>query len=292
MGKLIDGVWHDVWYDTARSGGAFVRQASSFRESIDAAEPGRYRLYVSYACPWAHRTLIVRALRGLEAALPVTVTHPVMLERGWLVEDRPLYELYQRADPHYTGRATVPVLWDEQRQTIVNNESSEILRLLDRAFDRLATRACPTLYPEAHRAEIDALNLRIYETVNDGVYRAGFATSQDKHEAAVRALFDSLDFLEQHLRGRRFLVGEALTEADVRLYTTLIRFDCVYHGHFKCNLRRIVDYPVLHAYLARLYALPAFAETTHIDQIKEHYYRSHPTLNPSGIVPLGPAMIV
>jgi len=306
---LVDGVWKDVWYDTETSGGRFVRQDSRFRShveaSADAAHPavaGRYLLYVSLACPWAHRTLIVRALKGLESAIPIAVVHPLMLDQGWTFEDGSgcipdplfgasrLYEIYQRADAHYSGRVTVPVLWDREVGTIVNNESSELLRQFNTAFDAFATRAVPDLYPEALREEIDAVNQRIYDTVNNGVYKAGFATRQAVYAEAVEALFDTLDWLDQRLNGRQWLVGEQLTEADIRLFTTLIRFDAVYHGHFKCNLRRIVDYPALQAYTRRIHALPGVAATVNFDHIKRHYYGSHRTINPTGIVPVGPIL--
>ncbi len=313
---LVEGEWQDVWYDTKSSQGAFVRPSTTFRQRIEPAaakgkgrprfpaERGRYHLYAARACPWAHRALLVRALKGLEETLPISIVNPLMLEHGWTFENGPgvvpdpifsakyLYEIYQKADPHYTGRVTVPVLWDKQEGTIVNNESSEVLRMLDSAFDAFATRSLPSLYPAHLRSEIDALNERIYETVNDGVYKAGFATAQDKYVEAVSRLFETLDFLEARLEGHRFLVGDVLTEADLRLFTTLLRFDAVYYGHFKCNVRRIVDYPNLRALLRRIHAMPHVAETVDFDHIKRHYYGSHRTINPNGIVPVGPAVIV
>jgi glutathionyl-hydroquinone reductase len=311
MGMLVDGEWQDVWYDTKSTGGEFVRTDAQFRDWVSSepgarfqAEPGRYRLYVSRACPWAHRTLVLRALKGLEDVLPLSVVHPLMLENGWTFSDEPgcipdplfgakyLYEIYLKANPRYSGRVTVPVLWDTREGTIVSNESSEILRMLNSEFDAFATRELHDLYPEPLRAQIDGLNARVYATVNDGVYKAGFATAQDKHEQAVRRLFETLDVLEERLEDQSWLVGDTLTEADVRLFTTLVRFDAVYHGHFKCNLRRITDYPNLHAYLSRIYGLGPVADTVNLDHIKRHYYGSHTSINPTGIVPLGPAEIV
>jgi putative glutathione S-transferase len=309
MGVLVDGEWKDIWYDTRSSGGAFVRPETQFRDRVEASpgarfapEAGRYRLYVSRACPWAHRTLIVRALKGLEDALPISVVNPVMLEHGWTFDPGPgvvpdplfgakyLYEVYRHARSTYSGRVTVPVLFDTHENTIVNNESSEILRMLGTAFDALATRRLHDLYPARHRGEIDEVNKRVYATVNNGVYAAGFATAQGPYERGVGALFETLDWLEERLSTRPWLVGDALSEADIRLFTTLVRFDSVYHGHFKCNLRRLVDYEHLWAYTRRIYHLPHVAETVRFDHIKEHYYRSHRTINPTGIVPLGPIL--
>ena len=312
MGLLVDGVWHDRWYDTAKSGGRFERQDSVFRHWVTAdgsagpsgeggfpAAVGRYHLYVSLACPWAHRTLILRRLKGLEEAIGVSVVHWRMGEQGWTFRlDRGatgdrlhghdyLHQLYTAALPSYTGRVTVPVLWDRERRTIVSNESAEIVRMLNTAFDGVGA-AKGNYYPESLRAEIDEVNARVYDAVNNGVYKAGFATAQEVHAEAVGELFRCLDELEARLEGQRFLVGDQLTEADVRLYTTLVRFDAVYVGHFKCNLRRIADYPHLQAYLERLYAHPAFGDTTDFAHVKRHYYESHATINPSGIVPLGP----
>lgn len=314
MGKLVDGQWHDVWYETAASGGRFLRKESSFRNWVTAdgapgpsgkggfkAEAGRYHLYVSLACPWAHRTLIMRALKGLEEMISVSVVNWLMLEEGWTFKDGPgvipdminharvLHEVYTRADPHYTGRVTVPVLWDKQQDTIVNNESAEIIRMLTTAFDHLGAKP-GDYYPAALRAEIDAINARVYDTLNNGVYKAGFATSQAAYEEAIVPLFETLDWLEDRLAQRRFLVGNRMTEADIRLFTTLVRFDAVYVGHFRCNLRRIEDYPNLSAYLRDLYQWPGVAATVNMDHIKRHYYQSHRTINPVGIVPLGPIL--
>lgn len=283
--------------------GAFRRQASRFREQVTAdgssgfpAEPGRYHLYVSLACPWAHRTIVVRALKQLEDVVGLTVVDPLRDERGWaFTEPDPvngfgfLREAYLASDPGYRDRVTVPVLWDTQRGVIVNNESSEIIRMLNAAFDAWGD-ASLDLYPEALRAEIDALNETVYRTVNNGVYRAGFATTQEAYEQAVRALFATLDELEDRLEGQRYLLGDTQTEADWRLFTTLIRFDAVYHGHFKCNLRRLVDYPRLWAYVRDLYRQPGVAATVDFDHIKRHYYVTHRSINPTGVVPIGPAL--
>lgn len=306
MGMLVEGLWQEGWYDTKKTGGAFARPETQFRARVEAradapfaAEAGRYHLYVSLACPWAHRTLVVRALKGLDEAISVTVVDPLMLEGGWkfapsepLFGARYLHEIYTRAVPTYSGRVTVPVLWDKKTNALVNNESSEILRMLDAAFDAHAKRPLPPLYPESLRAEIDALNTRVYDTVNNGVYKAGFATTQEAYEAAVAPLFDTLDFLEGRLAGGDWLVGGQLTEADVRLFTTLVRFDAVYHGHFKCNLRRIVDYPRLQAHTQRVLDLPGVAETVDFDHIKRHYYVSHKHMNPTQIVPRGPVPLM
>ena len=314
MGQLIEGRWSSEWYDTSKTGGKFVRSAATFRNWITpdgapgptgeggfAAEPGRYHLYVSYACPWAHRTLIFRALKGLESAISVSVVSPKMPdETGWTFEDegstgddlfgsRHLYEVYQRALPDFTGRVTVPVLWDKQRQTIVNNESSEIIRMLNSAFNDV-TGNVTDYYPAALRPRIDEINQRVYDTVNNGVYRAGFATSQQAYEEAVRELFASLDWIEGILANGRYLVGDALTEADWRLFTTLVRFDAVYVGHFKCNIRRIADYPNISRYLRELVAVPGVRETIHMDHIKTHYYWSHHRINPTRVVPVGPEL--
>jgi len=312
MGLLIDGVWHEQWYDTSSTGGRFVRKDSIYRHWVTpdgsagptgsagfAAEAGRYHLYVSLACPWAHRTLIMRALKGLEEMVSISVVNWVMREQGWTFADGPgvipdpmhgalfLREIYTADDQHYTGSVTVPVLWDKQTGKIVNNESSEILRMLGSAFDGLGAKP-GDYYPELLRAEIDVLNQRIYDTLNNGVYRAGFATSQEAYAEALGPLFETLDWLEDKLSSRRFLLGEQLTEADIRLFPTLIRFDPVYVGHFKCNLRRIVDYPNLWRYTREIYHLPGVAKTVNMQHIKSHYYQSHPTINPTGIVPLGP----
>jgi putative glutathione S-transferase len=290
MGLLVEGAWHDEWYDTKSTGGRFVRKDSD-----------RYHLYVSLACPWAHRTLIVRALKRLERFLPVSSVHWVMRENGWTFEPGPgvvpdpihnaryLHQVYTGAKPDYTGRVTVPVLWDKARGTIVNNESSEIIRMFNTAFDGLGAKA-GHFYPQALRPEIDAINQRIYDTVNNGVYKAGFATTQEAYEEAVVPLFETLDWLDQRLATRRYLLGSTPTEADWRLFTTLVRFDPVYVGHFKCNLRRIADYPNLSGYLRDLYQTPGVAETVNMQHIKGHYYESHLTINPTGIVPKGPVM--
>jgi putative glutathione S-transferase len=311
---LVDGEWRDVWYDTAASGGRFERKASAFRNWVTAdgapgpsgasgfrAERGRYHLYVSLACPWAHRTLIMRRLKGLANDISLSVVHWRMRERGWTFDAGPcvtgdaingaetLSQVYVVADAHYTGRVTVPVLWDKARGTIVSNESAEIIRMFNSAFDDVG--ATPgDYYPARLRAEIDAINARVYAEVNNGVYRAGFATTQAAYEEAVVTLFKALDWLERVLSGSRFLTGEALTEADIRLFTTLVRFDAVYHGHFKCNLRRIVDYPALWRFTRDVYNLPGVAETVNLDHIKHHYYESHTTINPTGVVPLGPVL--
>lgn len=292
--------------------GEFVRETSRFRHWVTenggpgpsgeggfAAEPGRYHLYVSYACPWAHRSLIFRALKGLESAIPVSVVHPLMPAESWVFGDCPgctpdrvhgfqaLDQLYQHAAPGFDGLVTVPVLYDTRRQAIVNNESSEIIRMLNNAFDAWG-RSDLDFCPEALRPEIDAVNALVYENVNNGVYRAGFATSQDAYEAAYDRLFETLDRLEERLSRQPYLVGDRVTEADWRLFTTLVRFDAVYHGHFKCNRRRLVDYPSLWAYTRALYQVPGVAETVRMDHIKRHYYGSHPSINPTGIVPKGP----
>lgn len=304
MGLLVDGIWRQDWYDTETSGGRFVRPTTRFRGRITAdgssgfpAEPGRYHLYVSYACPWAHRTLIFRALKGLTDVVSVSVVEPLMGKDGWTLAEgadpvmgaRFLHEVYRAADRTYTGRVTVPVLWDKQTGAIVNNESADIIRIFNSAFD--AVGAAPgDYYPEPLRGDIDALNARIYDTVNNGVYRAGFATRQEAYDEAVTALFSSLDWLEDRLSRRRYLTGDRLTEADWRLFTTLVRFDAVYHGHFKCNLRRLIGYPALWAFTRELYQVPGVADTVRLDHIKTHYYGSHPTINPTGIVPLGPLL--
>jgi putative glutathione S-transferase len=293
MGILVSGEWQDIPRDTKASGGAFVRAESAFRDRVQDPEPGRYRLYVSRSCPWAHRTLVVRALKGLEKAIPVFHAGPDMLDNGWEFNDggiRYLHQLYVKAKPDYTGRVTVPVLWDEKESRIVNNESAEIIRMLNREFDALARRRLPDLYPEKLRREIDWLNDRIYRTVNNGVYRAGFASAQDKYEQAVTELFKTLDWLEKRMKRRQWLCGGYFTEADVRLFTTLVRFDAVYYSHFKCNLRRLVEYPNLWRYTRRVYALPRVAKTVDMAHIKAHYYRSQREINPTQIVPKGPLL--
>jgi putative glutathione S-transferase len=293
MGMLVEGVWRDVPRDTKSTGGAFVRTESAFRDRVQDPQPGRYRLYVSKSCPWAHRTLVVRALKGLEKAIPVFYAKPGMYESGWQFDEggiQFLHQLYSRAKPGYTGRVTVPALWDEREQRIVNNESSEIIRMLNRDFDAFARRRVGDLYPEKLKKEIDWLNERIYRTVNNGVYRAGFATAQDKYEEAVSEVFRTLDWLERRFTKRTWLCGKAFTEADVRLFTTLVRFDAVYYSHFKCNLRRLVDYPRLWRWTRRVYALPGVAKTVDLKQIKLHYYRSMKHINPTQIVPKGPLL--
>lgn len=308
MGQLVEGRWTDEWYDTRSTGGRFVRKDSAFRRWIRAdgsgeftPEAGRYHLYVSLACPWAHRALVFRRLKKLDDAISVSVVHPLMGADGWVFEEadgatadalhgaRRLYEVYARADPSYSGRVTVPVLWDRETDTIVNNESSEIIRMLNREFDAFGD-ASLDFYPEALRGEIDVVNEFVYANVNNGVYRCGFATTQDAYEEAFRQLFSALDALDERLADRRYLVGARLTEADWRLFTTLVRFDAVYFGHFKCNLRRIGDYPHLSGYLRELYQMPGIAETVSFEHIKRHYYASHRTINPSGVVPLGPEL--
>jgi putative glutathione S-transferase len=314
MGLLVDGVWKDEWYDTRTTGGHFVRNDAKFRHWITvdgrpgptgrggfAAEPGRYHLYVSLACPWASRAVIFRKLKRLEDIISMSVVSYHMGAEGWTFDKgegstgdavygtQRLSEIYLRTDPRLTGRVTVPVLWDRRQNSIVNNESSEIIRMLNAAFNAF-TPVKTNFYPAEWRADIDTINMRIYRDVNNGVYRAGFATSQAAYEEAFKALFDTLDALEQRLSSQRYLVGKVLTEADWRLFTTLIRFDAVYFGHFKCNLHRIVDYPNLWGYLRELYQIPGIAETVDFTHIKRHYYGSHPQINPTGIVPLGPAL--
>ena len=314
MGLLVDGKWQDRWYDTSKSGGRFIRSDAQFRNWITAdgsvgptgkegfkAEPGRYHLYVSLACPWANRTLIFRAIKGLKAFISVSVVHWKMAENGWTFEPAEgvvpdpvidadnLHEVYTLADPGYSGRVTVPVLWDKKTSTIVSNESAEIIRMFNSAFDNAGAIA-GDYYPEEHRAEIDRVNDRVYDTVNNGVYKAGFATSQAAYEEAVVPLFQTLDWLEQRLSQQRYLLGNIITEADWRLFTTLIRFDAVYVGHFKCNLRRLVDFPNLWAYTRELYQREGIAETVNMFHIKHHYYVSHTQINPSAIVPAGPEL--
>ncbi|UTW07888.1 glutathione S-transferase family protein [Pseudomonas benzenivorans] len=313
MGLLIEGRWRDQWYDTGEDG-QFKRESAQRRHWITtdgtpgpsgeggfAAEAGRYHLYVSLACPWAHRTLILRKLKGLEPLIGLSVVSWLMGEDGWtfdqalgstgdpLDDHRFLHQRYTADEPHYSGRVTVPLLWDKQRQRIVSNESAEIIRMLNSAFDEL-TGDRQDFYPQALRGEIDALNERIYPAINNGVYRAGFATTQQAYDKAFAELFGELDRLEALLDERRYLAGEYLTEADWRLFTTLIRFDAVYHGHFKCNLRRIEDYPNLSHWLRELYQWPGVAQTVDFKDIKSHYYASHTTINPSGIVPEGPLL--
>ena len=312
MGLLIDGTWHDRWYDTKSTGGRFVRQSSQFRNwvTVDgspgptgrggfAAEPGRYHLYVSLACPWAHRTLIVRALKGLEDAISVSIVDWFMGAEGWVFSDVPgaiadtvngkqrMHEVYTAADPTYTGRVTVPVLWDTKTGTIVSNESADIIRMLNTAFDAFGNAGID-FYPAALRPAIDAINARVYDSVNNGVYKSGFATTQEAYEEAFEALFETLDTLDDLLSTQRYLVGDRLTEADWRLFTTLIRFDAVYYGHFKTNKRRIEEYPALSNYVRELYQIPGVAETVNFQHIKNHYYQSHESINPTRVVPKGP----
>jgi len=315
MGLLVDGAWKDAWYDTDATGGRFERDKARFRNWITpdgapgpsgdggyAAESGRYHLYVSYACPWAHRTLIFRKLKGLEPHIGVSVVHPDMLGEGWefrtdfdgatgdtLYGSDYAREIYLKADPQMTGRVTVPILWDRQREAVVSNESAEIIRMLGSAFDDL-TGDRQDFWPEAQREDIEKVNARIYDTVNNGVYKAGFATTQEAYDAAVGPLFDSLDWLEDRLSSKRYLMGGEITEADWRLFTTLIRFDLVYHLHFKCNRARIIDYPSLWGYLRELYQWPGVAETVRFDHIVRHYHYSHDTINPHRIIPINPVL--
>ncbi len=314
MGLLVDGVWKDQWYDTKSTGGTFERKASSFRDWVTPdgrpgpdggrgfkAETGRYHLYVAWACPWAHRTLIFRKLKKLEDVISVSVVHHFMGNNGWTFNEADgatgdtlyglsfLHEVYTKSNPAFTGRVTVPVLWDKRERTVVNNESAEIIRMLNSAFDEWGDETID-FYPQALRAEIDAINERVYATLNNGVYRAGFATKQDAYEEAFRDVFATLDWAEERLAGQRYLAGDRLTEADWRLFTTLIRFDAVYYSHFKCNLRRIEDYPNLSNYLRELFQVPGVSDTVNTDHIKRHYYGSHDMINPTRIVPLGPEL--
>lgn len=314
MGLLVDGRWHDQWYDTSSTGGRFIRSDAQFRHWVTAdgsagpsgeggfkAEAGRYHLYVSLACPWANRTLILRALKGLENMISVSVVNPYMAENGWTFEPGPgviadpvgqaryMYEVYLRADPNYSGRVTVPVLWDLKRDTIVSNESSEIIRMLNSAFNGIGARE-GDYSPDELLPEIDAINEFTYDSINNGVYKAGFATEQKVYEEEVGKLFAALDELDEKLGRQPYLVGTRVTEADWRLFTTLIRFDAVYHGHFKCNLKRLTDYDNLWSYTRELYQWPGVASTVNFDHIKQHYYRSHDTINPNGIVPSGPVL--
>jgi len=315
MGQLIDGKWHDTWYDTASTGGQFVRTTTTFRNWITAdgspgpsgtggfaAQAGRYHLYVSLACPWAHRTLIFRALKGLQGLIDISVVHPDMLDDGWSFDtgfagatgDRLfghafMRDVYLAADPHISGRVTVPVLWDKATGQIVSNESAEIIRMFNSAFDDLTANTLD-FWPSAQRTQIEAINQRIYDTLNNGVYKAGFATTQPAYDSAVSALFETMDWLESHLSDNRFLLGDTITEADWRLFPTLVRFDPVYHGHFKCSLRRLVDYPNLWAYTRHLYQMPGIKETVNFDHIRRHYHYSHTTINPHRIVPMAPAL--
>ncbi|MBY5034313.1 glutathione S-transferase family protein [Streptococcus gallolyticus] len=314
MGLLIDGKWVDQWYDTKKSGGRFVRTNALFRNWITAdgsagptgdagykAEAGRYHLCVSLACPWASRTLIMRALKGLEEMISVSVVHPLMLESGWTFADGPgvvadpilgadyLHEIYTHVQPDYTGRVTVPVLYDKKTDTIVSNESADIIRMFNSAFDQIGAKK-GDYAPENLLVEIDEVNAKIYNAVNNGVYKVGFATAQAVYEEELKKLFSALDDLENQLSQQDYLVGNQLTEADIRLFTTLVRFDSVYYGHFKCNFKRLVDYPNLWRYTKHIYNLPGVAETVDFDHIKQHYYGSHKTINPNGIVPVGPIL--
>ncbi|MFQ5660875.1 MAG: glutathione S-transferase family protein [Gammaproteobacteria bacterium] len=309
---MVEGQWHSEWYDTESTGGRFVRQESQFRNWITAdgspgpsgsggfkAEADRYHLYVSLACPWAHRTLILRKLKGLEAFISLSVVNAFMGSQGWTFEPGHgvipdcvnhvayLHQIYTMADANYSGRVTVPTLWDKQKQTIVSNESSEIIRMFNSAFNHLGVPDTD-FYPPELRAEIDELNAFIYPNINNGVYRAGFATTQEAYEEAFWDLFNALDTLEERLASRRYLTGDQITEADWRLFPTLVRFDPVYVGHFKCNKKRIVDYPNLWGYVRDLYQVPGIAGTVDIAYNKQHYYGSHETVNPTRIVPVGP----
>jgi len=305
MGLLVDGIWQDRWYDTSASDGRFVREDAQFRQLIGAAgnsyspDSGRYHLYVSLACPWAHRTLIVRSLKNLQSHIDVSVVSPIMLDKGWtfVTEEGStgdiaqghglMHQVYSAAQADYSGRVTVPVLWDKQTGSIVNNESSEIIRMLGTAFDDLTGNQLD-LYPSALRRTIDNWNSRIYPAINNGVYRAGFATTQEAYAEAYAEVFAELDHIDAHLANHRYLCGDTLTEADIRLFTTLIRFDAVYHGHFKCNRQRVEDYLSISGYLRDIYQLPGVADTVDFDHIKTHYYASHGTINPTAVVPLGP----
>jgi len=302
MGLLIDGEWRD---EVPKAGGTgeFVGATSQFRDRITAdgssgfkAAAGRYHLFVARACPWCHRTMIMRVLKRLEGIVSISYVEPAMLEQGLrfslpdpLTGARFVYELYQQADPLFSGRATVPVLWDKQSNSIINNESSDIIRMFNSEFDEI-THELTDYYPDSLAAEIDEVNARIYDTVNNGVYRAGFATYQSAYDSAVREVFSTLDRIEERLQGQRYLVGELLTEADWRLFPTLVRFDAVYYGHFKCNLRHVYEYPALWGYTRDLYQMPGIATTVAIEEYKAHYYGSHRNLNPAGIVPLGPQL--
>ena len=314
MGFLVNGQWYDQWYDTKTTKGDFVRKDSQFRNLITPdgqpgpsgvggfpAVSGRYHLYVSYACPWAHRTLIFRVLKKLTDHISISTVHPHMLDRGWefipthpLLKDdvnycRLLYEIYLLANPFYTGQVTVPVLWDKKQHTIVSNESSEIIRMFNSAFNEL-TGDKTDFYPNDLRSDIDNINQLVYDNINNGVYKCGFATTQSAYEKAFDPLFSALDTIEKRLASQPYLVRDILTEADWRLFTTLIRFDMVYYSHFKCNLRRIIDYPHLWNYVRRLYNHPGIAQTTNFEHIKQHYYFSHATINPTRIIPKGPLL--
>lgn len=306
MGLLVDGKWQDKWYDTSKSGGKFERQASKFRAGISndesaefPVESGRYHLYVSLACPWAHRTLIFRKLKNLEEHIDVSVVHPNMLDNGWEFGDYPAatgdnlygfdyaYQIYTKDNPNITTRVTVPILWDKKAERIVNNESAEIIRIFNSSFNTL-TGNNDDYYPSDLQTEINSINELVYDNINNGVYKAGFATTQAAYEDAVFAVFRVLDIIEKRLSGQRYLVGSTITEADWRLFTTLIRFDAVYHGHFKCNVKQIADYPNIFGYMKELYQVPGIAETVNFDHIKRHYYYSHTMINPTQVIPVGP----
>lgn len=311
MGLLVNGKWQDQWYDTEKHGGEFVRESAQLRDWVGnnapegvashPAESGRYHLYVSLACPWAHRVLITRALKGLGDVIGVSNVSPLMLDQGWTYEQSegssgdPINhakfhrELYTLTDAHYTGRVTVPVLWDKERRVIVSNESADLVRILNRGFDAITDNRLD-FYPAELQEDIDAVNADVYEHINNGVYKTGFATDQAVYEKHVAALFESLERMEQRLSRQRYLAGEWLTEADIRLFTTLVRFDAVYYGHFKCNLKRIEDYPNLSNYMREIYQWPGVAETVNMDHIKRHYYYSHEMINPTRIVPTGPLL--
>ncbi|MEQ9763169.1 glutathione S-transferase family protein [Streptococcus sp. ZJ151] len=312
MGLLVDGKWKDKWYDTKSTGGNFIRSKAQFRNWITAdgssgptgkagfkAESGRYHLYISFACPWASRALIMRRLKDLEDHISLSVVNPYMLENGWTFEEYPgvipdslfksqyLYQVYLKADPNYSGRVTVPVLWDKKTQTIVSNESSDIIRMFNTAFNDI-TGNTDDYYPKEYQTAIDDINSLVYDKINNGVYKTGFATEQSVYEKELQNLFNGLDALESRLETQEWLVGDTMTEADIRLFTTLVRFDPVYFGHFKCNLKRLIDYPNLWQYTKRIYNLPGIADTVDFDHIKTHYYGSHKTINPNGIIPAGP----
>jgi len=302
MGIMVQGKWRIEDFAERNSKGSYIRATTSFRNWIGDADfptaAGRYHLIVAHACPWAHRTLIFRALKGLEEVISVAYVDPLMLDNGWVLADggdpvtgaQYAHQVYALAASDYSGRCSVPILWDKVGKTIVSNESAEIIRMLNTAFDSLATKALPDLYPEDLAADIDAVNEVVYERINNGVYRTGFATSQAAYEASFTALFEALDQMEARLEGNRYLTGPRITEADWRLFATLVRFDAVYVGHFKCNRQRIADYPNLSNYLAELYQWPGIADTVDIPRTKEHYYGSHLAINPFGVVPAGPEL--
>lgn len=295
MAALKNGHWADEPVATSNEKGEFARKQSQFRDTINPEDvaPGRFHLYVSYACPWAHRTLVIRSLKKLDKVIPFSVTNPFMGDRGWTFASghdlEYLADVYRGADAHYTGKVTVPVLWDNRKETIVNNESSEIVRILNSAFNNY-TDSLIDFYPDEKKTEIDEMNERLYESVNNGVYKTGFATNQAAYDKSFKELFKTLDEMDKLLGERKFLIGDKITESDVRFFTTLIRFDMVYYVHFKCNWRMIQDYPNLSHYLRSLYQIPEIKKTCHFDHIKEHYYGSHRFINPHGIIPLGPKL--